>query len=321
MTEQEHLDEVRAELDQEVQQLRLSGPLGAQREEELERLFMQYAPMHGSNQTTEAVLREVDATIYVDHLVPVESNRPVGQFTKKVIRRSVSWYVAWLVQQLSKAFSSISAALHLLDDEVASLNGRLERFVVEDSPIVDSYDALGEESWWAQEVVRVLEERGRTLVTACGDGWLVQALKDRRCDAYGIDWRSELIRDPQLHGLDLRNDRLIDHLAHVGTNSLDAIVLTGVTEGLYAGQRSVLLNEVQRTLSARGVVVIHALMPEAVTDDGAGAALEFVGATPLKASTWKSVLESHGYEVVLKIGMEGVDYLVTARASSAAPHR
>ena len=74
--ERAYLARVRAEIDDEVRRRRASGDLPPQMESELEQLFLRHAPVGSTRQELHEVLRLVDASAFIDPVVPVESSRP-----------------------------------------------------------------------------------------------------------------------------------------------------------------------------------------------------------------------------------------------------
>lgn len=293
------LDEVRREIAAEVAKRRASGELGAAQERRLQRLFEQYSPHAGGTGALSDALRSVDATIFIDPDVPIASQQPAGAAIKKTLRKTQYWYVRWITIQTTKALSTIAGVLHQVSTELDRVNRRLD-LVSNDTPAV--VELAGATPWWHADALGVLEDcQGRVLVAACGDGRLVQQLRDASCDAYGTDPRN-LGRVTAMGDLDIRHEGIIEHLASVADSMLSGLLLTGVTEAMLPAQRTWLLRALDRVLHDDGVVALHVLAPEVLRDDKQPVELELAGVTPLRPSTWLSVLEGRGYRATITKG-------------------
>jgi hypothetical protein len=307
------LDQVRAEIAEEARATRESGAFSVDREQELERAFLLFAPRQGHTGALSATLRGVDATILIDPAAPVGSERAAGAIVKKSIRKAIFWYGSWIADQVTRCLSAIAVSLHLVEEDLERVHERLALVAIDTTPIIEHEGLSSPTAWWASRVVDSLsDEEGRVLVAACADGWLVRTLLEAGLDAYGIDPRLERIQAAQLKGLDLRDDDLIVHLSHVAARRLSAVVLSGTTEGLFLTQRSLLLDRLERALGPEGTLLIHALHPDSMLGDAIPPALDFVGARPLRPATWAAVLEERGFEVSIELGREGQDFLVRA---------
>ena len=305
------LDLVRAELAEEVRLQREDGVFDATREQELERAFLLFAPRQGHTGAITATLRGVDAAVFVDPLVPIASRNPVGKVAKKYIRKGVFFYIKWIADQVTQAFSTIAVALHLIEDELGRVNERLDLIAVTAAPIIEQEGRSTSSAWWVSHAQESLKSvHGRVLVSACGDGELVRHFLSSGNDAYGIDPRPGKIQKAELDGVDLRDDDLLSHLSNVASRRLAAVVLTGTTEGLFVTQRSLLLDRLEHALQLDGVVVIHAIHPDSMSGDDFPAELDFAGARPLRPKTWAHVLERRGFDVSIEVAPDGKDFLV-----------
>jgi hypothetical protein len=315
------LDQVRAEIAEEVRRERAGGSFDAARERELERLFHQYAPMQGRTGALTETLRGVDAGAFIDPYIPIASDRAGGAAVKKAILRGGLWYGRWLAEQTTRGLSAVARSLHLIDDQLIDLRQRVELAAVTGTPVIELAGAPDQRSWWAEAAVGCLREAGgRVLVSACGDGALVRALRAEGVDGYGIDPRQERIRTAEVAGLDLRDEDLLEHLSSVSTARLSGILLTGTTEAMLPAQRRRLLGALDDVMAPGARIVIHALHPDAVDGDLVPAELDLAGGRPLRPQSWSTLLEAKGYEVERVGGPDGRDFLVLAvRRPRSAP--
>jgi len=305
----EYLERVLAEIDDEVRRNRHRVPVSEERE--LDAMFLRHAPMGSRFGDIEAALRLVDTSAFIDPVVPVGSQLPVGTAIKKGLRTLTMWYVGYVAHQASQFNSAVSRVLHLVDNRLEQIQRTLPpKFEV---PVVDPGEPG---AWWEPTVLGAFGAvRGRVLHAACADGWLVRALGARGVDAYGIDPRAGVTAAAELDGTDLREEPLLDHLRAVGSGSLAGVVLTGVTEGLGVSERDELLRLLTQrlrsgTAGTGSVVVIHSLTPAAWFAEDAPVEADLAPGRPVRAATWAKLFE--GWDVHVHPGASGRDYLVVA---------
>ncbi len=300
-----YLASVMAEIDEEAHRRR--GELPARLERELDALFLEHAPMGNRQGDMSAALRMVDASVFIDPVVPVASQRPAGAAVKKGLRSLNLWYIGYVTHQVSKFATAVSRSLHLVDGQLQELR----RLVPPPSPapVVAPGDAG---SWWRSTALDVLGAApGRVLHAACGDGWLVRDLCGAGADAYGLDPRPDAVERAELDGSDLRSGEVLAHLRSVEPFSLGGAVLSGVVAGMSAGERSELLALLADRLRRDGVLVVHSLTPVAWTADDAPVGADLAPGRPLRSGTWPHVLA--GWQVEVHQGPTAEDYLVVAQ--------
>jgi len=312
-TARRYLDEVQRDIDDEVRRRRASGDLPLDVERDLDQQFLRHSPLGGRGAALRDMLRLVDASVFIDPVVPVDSRRPGGATVKRGLRSLSLWYLRYVTHQVSEFATAVSRALHVLDAQVTDLRRTVDAFPVAPSVVVEVPWAHHRGAWWASEVAAGLTgHAGRVLHAACGDGWLVTALVDGGVDAYGVDPRSR-VRNSELVTLDLRVEDVSEHLGAVAPGSLHAVVLSGVVEGSGYGERVKLLEEAVRCLVPSGALFVHSLTPASWADDDAPLEADMVSARPFRPRTWGPVLADLGVDATVTEGPEGRDYLVTGR--------
>lgn len=314
-----YLEQVMAEIDEEVRRRRASGDLPARIERELDELFLEFSPVAGRGGSLTEALRLLDSAAFIDPVVPVASDKSGGAAVKKGLRSLTMWYMGFVTHQVSQFAAAVSRTLHLLDEQVADLGRQLEAQRVPPAPIVEVAGRHGAGAWWgevAAEACGALD--GRVLHAACGDGWLVARLGRAGVDAYGVDPRPPVTEIAERTGLDLRREEVLEHLRAVEPAALAAVVLSGVVDGASHGQRTQLLALVGDRLTPGGTLVVHSLSPSAWAADDLPPAADLAPGHPLRPATWEAVLGDAGYQVAVHRGPDDGDYLVVAVRPAAA---
>jgi hypothetical protein len=308
-----YLAKVMVEIDEEVRRRRASGDLPARVERELDELFLEHSPVAGRGGGLDEALRMVDATAFIDPVVPVGSNKSGGAAVKKGLRSLNLWYIGYVTHQVSQFATAVSRTLHLLDDRVTELRRQLEAQQVPPARVVEAAWAVGADAWWVPEAVGALREvPGRVLHAAAGDGWLVRVLTGKGIDAYGVDPRPGRVGSAELEGADLREEEVLEHLRAVEPAALGGVVLTGVVDGMTHGEREQLLRTVRDRLAPDGILVVHSLSPSGWVSDAAPPEADLSPGRPLRAATWSHLLSTLGFEAAVGGGPSSADYVVTA---------
>jgi hypothetical protein len=319
---QAYIQQVMAEIAEEVRLRRASGDLPPKLERELDELFLAHSPIGVRGGDLGEALRQVDAATFIDPVVPVESERAAGSVVKKGMRSMLLWYVGWLTHQMSQSASAVSRALHIVDERLKELERQVEAQRVPDATVIEFPTSAGPAAWWAETAVAaVAKVPGRVLHAACGDGWLVRRINEAGGDAYGVDPRSPVVDAAELGVLDLRGEGLAEHLRAVAAAGLGGMVLSGIVEGLSGGERTHLLTAVGTRLAPGGALVLHSVARQAWDAADAPVEADLAPGHPLRAETWCRLLERTGYTATAQEGPDGSDYLVTAVRAGVTPYR
>jgi SAM-dependent methyltransferase len=239
---------------------------------------------------------------------------------KKGMRSLLLWYVGWITHQVSQFASAVSRTLHIVDGRLKEVERQVEVQRVPSAGVVEFPELNNAGAWWVTHAVdAVAKVPGRTLHSACGDGWLVRAIGKAGGDAYGVDPRVTQVEQGLLLGSDLREEALADHLGAVARAGLAAVVLSATVEGLAGGERDHLMNLIATRLAPGGVLVIHSLTRDAWEAPDAPIAADLAPGRPLRPDTWCHVLEQRGYQVSTQDGPDGADFMVTAVRAHVTP--
>ena len=311
-----YLDHVRRDIEEEVRR-RAASDLPPAVERELDELFMRHAPHGNRGAGLRDMLRQVDAAVFIDPMVPIASRRPGGAAVKRGLRSLSLWYLRYVTYQVSAFATAVSRALHVLDLQMSDLRRQMEAAAPPPSVVVDTAHHRPD-AWWVPGAVdAVAPTGGRVLHAACGGGWLVGALGAAGVDAYGVDPRPGAVLDHELDDLDLREEELGAHLDAVAPGSLSAVVLSGVVEGAAHAERLRLVEGAVRALGPGGVLVVHSLARATWDGDDAPLEADLVPARPYRPATWQHVLGDMGLEADWRQAPDGGDYVVTARRRAA----
>jgi hypothetical protein len=305
-----------------VRRRRSSGDLPPKLERELDELFLAHSPVAGRGGDLTEALRMVDAATFVDPVVPVESERAAGAVVKKGMRSLLLWYVGWITHQVSQFASAVSRTLHIVEGRLKDLERKVEIQRVPRAGVVEFPALHRADAWWVEPTLLALKAAsGRIVHAASGDGWLVQRIIAGGGDAYGVDPRPDLVDRGLLTVSDLRGEDLADHLGAVAPAGLGAIVLSGVVDGMASGERTQLLHLIGATLAPApgGVLVVHSVTRSHWDGAAAPPEADLAPGRPLRAETWRHLLEQSGYHATVVTGPDGADYLVTAVRATIAP--
>jgi hypothetical protein len=315
-----YLAQVMAEIDEEVRARRAAGDLPARVERELDELFLQFSPVAGRDGSLQAALRMVDAATFIDPVVPVASSKSGGAAVKRGLRQLTLWYMGFVTHQVSQFATAVSRSLHLLSDELRTMQRQLDSARVPPAPVIELPWAHHAGAWWVGSALEaVAGAPGRVLHAACGDGWFVAACATRGIDAYGVDPRPGTERSGAGPELDVREEGVVEHLRAARPASLGGLVLTGTVEAMAPGEREQLLALVVDRLAPGGVVVLHSVSPAAWGAEDLPAAADLAAGHPLRPRTWEHVLVQRGLAAAARGGPEERDYLVVATLGPGSP--
>jgi hypothetical protein len=293
----------------------------AQAEHQLEQAFARFSPSGGRSGTELAdALDALEATTFIDPVVPISSERSGGAFIKRAVRTGGLWYVGWVTTQVSQFASATSRWSRVVSQELERLAGQLDAVTSPAPPTVRFGWAHHAEAWWVPEAVRALEGvRGPVLHTACGDGWLLRILTGAGLESYGLDDHGPAVEQAVGRDLDGRIGQLDDHLGDLREGELGGAVLSGVVETWTAPRRTRLVEGLIRALAPSATLIIHSVSTSRWVADDAPPSADLSPGHPLRATSWVHVLEEAGFGVRVLEGAAGpgttgpADYLVLGR--------
>lgn len=266
-------------------------------ERELDELFLEFSPvgLQGSSRLRET-LALVDSSAYVDMAVPVASDKPVGSYIKRLIKKSVSWYMGFIVHQVIRFAWAVSRMSHVLVDRLEELEADIADIRVPEMPSWAIPKSDPGSQWWAVPVVGALGGvAGRVVHGECGNGSLVESLVAAGIDAYGVDPDETVIEDVVERGFDVRAATLVDHLELVEPGTVAGFVLTGSVQWMHPNARARLLDLVSSRAADDAVVALQSVAPEAWSSRVSPLTSDLAPGRPLHKETWVHLLAEHGF--------------------------
>jgi hypothetical protein len=286
------LSRIQDEIAEEVRRRRAAGDFPPGLEQELDAMFARYAPA-GTSDDFDDVLGAAEAQSFIHADVPTASQRRPLAYVKRVLRKTMAWYVRFIAQQVTAFAGTLTRAVALLGHRVESL----ERVTLVARPPLPapSVDAS------AVLVPALTGVRGRVLHAECGTGALVQALVAAGVDAYGVEPVEADAVDAAQSGLDVRVDTALAHLGKLAQAALGGVVLSGCVDWLAPGDVLLLVSTAARALVPGGVLAVTSVGPRAVSPVVA----DLSPGRPFHAETWRHVLSQQGLAVSRVAALSG----------------
>lgn len=311
------------ELETEVRTRRANGEYPADLERELDEMFDRFAPPSVSD-SFEAALGRAESRGYITDDAPTESARLGSPQMKRVIVRTVGFYVRHVVTQVNELSGNLTRALRLLGDRVRAVEAavpatdprlrtpaeRLPEVTTEPSALLD------------REVgARLASTTGRVAVLECGDGAILRALLDAGVDAYGVEGNVAVADRAAVAGLEVRGGDPLEHLRGLADDVLAGLVLRGWIETRPVGDLVEAATRAAAVVAPNGRVVIVSRSPEyfAASDP---VRADLAPGRPLHAATWMHLLADLGLGDLDRHDVAGPDgtgacYLVTGSVAPA----
>ncbi len=299
------------QLREEVHLQRAAGNMDVSYERWMDQVFARLVP--GSNEagSFEDALEEAEAAGMIDAEVPVSSRRPAGRFVKRLLRKAISWYMRFVVQQVRHSAQSIMRVLHMMDERLGSVEARMGELCARAEAAgagAPQVVRLASAAWRGRPDVFMDDvagamlsaglETARVLHAECGKGEVVSYLRARAIDAYGVD--SSLVPDvggdhrSAGDGLDLRLAAVTDHLSGLADGELAGVLLSGCVDCMTADEDLRLLGLCARKVRSGGVVAVVGTYPRAWQSAVPRVVTDLARGRPLHPETWEELFRAAG---------------------------
>lgn len=286
------LDRLIDEIDDEVRRRRAEGELDPEWERGLDALFV----TGGSSEVADyaRLLDEAEHLAHIDATPPSESQLVGGQAIKRALGRTMSWYVGNVVRQVTALAVDLVGAARLLGERVASLERTID--ATGDERSTSLLEPHLDVTPWTSTVLEALRPvTGRVLHGEAGDGTVVRMLLDGGVDAYGVEPRLVQAERAAVHGLDVREQGLTEHLGSLPPRALGGLLLSGCVDTLANEPRQRLIRSARRAVAPGGVLVLIASDPQRWSD-AAPLVADLAPGRPWHAATWSRVLADCGFD-------------------------
>jgi hypothetical protein len=283
------------EIDDEVRRRRDDGSLDPAFEQELDELFSIAAPP-GVTGDFPRLLDEVLRRAAIDATPPTASNVAGGAAVKRLLGRTMSWYVESVTRQVASLGGELVEALRILGERVARLERAVPAATDAAAPSLAPHVDLPALS---PSIVTVLHgTRGRVLHGDAGSGVVVRALVDDGVDAYGVEPRPRWAERAAVLDVDVREQSVASHLAQLPRDSLGGMVLTGWVDTAPNDVRTEVVRAARRTLVSGAPCVVVTWEAAAWGDATTSVTADLAVGRPWHEATWTTVLEREGFDVV-----------------------
>ena len=279
------MNQIRAEIEAEAEELRRSDSEMARLEREVIQVWRNIAPpaaLDDNLYTLESIERL--ARLNVD-LPP--THRRGTKYIKKVIHKAIRWHTQHLANQIEVLIGMQLRYLQAAEKRILDL----ERLCRLDPATFDLLDPPPEASEQLATLVADLVEGDKCLVISCGEGTLVEAIHNNGIDVYGVEEDPRRILPGLMKGLDLRSEKILDHLNYLGDDTHDTVVLIGVIDLLPLPNLIHLIDEVLRITTRPGQLIVVTRKPEPNTQ----ALAELHKQRGISHALWLHILKRAGF--------------------------
>jgi hypothetical protein len=273
-----------AEVARETRRRRAGDEQSKAAEREVDAAFERFVPRSAAGPCQE-VLTAVEraSIIFAAAPLPDRQLHCADGPARRLVRRSMAWYVSHLTQQANRFTSAEVDLLGMLDQRIAGMETRPCPAMEMPNPAEPARLAH-----WIPLVADFLDcIKGRVLHAECADGWLVSALVTQGCDAYGVDPGLLAGRGD----LDLWADDAVSHLRSVGDGGLGGLVLSGCVDWVAPVAARRLVTLAQAKLAPGGRVVLMASTTTVPTPMA-----DLTGARSMGPGTWCHLLSRAGFQ-------------------------
>jgi hypothetical protein len=252
------LSRVLAEIEEEARLIKASGRIAPGYEAKVASAFEEMVPGGASSTELARALRALDEASFIRGDIPVEEQSSAIRFGKRLLRKSMAWYMRFLAGQVGAMGQANLRIIRLLVERIEELERRVPPGLPRQVGLLDEEESFPELSAWAG---------------------IVQAAVDRLVS----------------RGLDVWADDPAFHIERVGYGSLGGVVLSGMVDRESPTRIFRILVETRERLRPGCSLVVLATSPETPI---VSARVELSDGKAMHAQTWKALLSAAGFEEV-----------------------
>ena len=291
---QSYVAQIQRQLEDEVSQLRALGKYPPSLLARVKKYYATLLPP-GSSTTAhdfDAAFKLTDRVAYIDIDVATASKKPGVAFVKRSLRILMAWYLNYVVQQFNNFSSNLIRLLGIVDARISRLEERFQTTEFEPLGLMSTTSSIDAQRDMSVDVVKILTgTKGRVLVAECATGQIIGALCEAGIDAYGIDTRSRYLDQLELQNIEVRNAETIEHLAKIGQSSLQALVLSGITDRSSNSDRIAALFQAKRVLAQGATLLVVCVGQDAFAQLENHLERDLSPGRPYSPQTWLAIAE------------------------------
>jgi O-antigen chain-terminating methyltransferase len=238
-------------------------------------------------------------------------------FIKKIIRKSIFWYINPIVQQqnqfnafATRTLNSMTAKLNNMEEEIRKTkeieknhNDRLEKIEQKDKIMFD-YVKFEDKYRGSQEDIKkrlleylkYFEGKHNVLDIGCGRGEFLQILKENNIEAKGIDINNDMLLLCREKNLIVENIDALTYLNSLEDNSLGGIMLTQVIEHMEPNYLIQLISLAYKKLKPEAYFIAETINPQSLIVFTEAYFMDLSHIRMIHPYTIKFLLENEGFK-------------------------
>lgn len=241
-------------------------------------------------------LRMVNNVWEVNPYFNIHSHRKfIGKiilFVKKVIRKSISWYVAPIVEQQNEFNAFTTRTLNCMNSNYTSIENKSNEMQEKSNELQKKinemenrlkkieekgkleFDYVAFENQYRgseeniknklKEYLKYFEGQDNVLDIGCGRGEFLEILKENNINAKGIDIDKDMLTLCKEKNLNVENSDALTYLGGLEDNSLGGIILTQVVEHMEPNDLIKLISLAYKKLKPGARFVAETINPQSL---------------------------------------------------------
>lgn len=199
-------------------------------------------------------------------------------FVKKVIRKSISWYIAPIVEQQNEFNAYTTRTLNCMNSKYTNIENKINEMQERLNELENSqklkFDYVAFENQYRgseeniknrlREYLKYFEGQENVLDIGCGRGEFLEILKENNIDAKGIDIDEDMLALCKGKNLNVEKTDALTYLSSLEDNSLGGIILTQVVEHMKPNDLIELISLAHKKLKPGANFVAETINPQSL---------------------------------------------------------
>ncbi len=261
-----------------------------------------------------------DRVAYIDIDVPTASKKPGVSLVKRILRLMIAWYLNYVAQQFNNFTSNLMRLITIIDQRIVTLEEKLEATDFRHLELLDKTASIEVLAVFAESIGELVgDSSGRILVAECGTGEMLEELRRKGVDVYGIDERAALLDSLETRRFDVRDSTTLFHLHKLEDSVLSGLIVAGIVDRGTIAERVKLLHEAKRVMGQGSTLVLACSGITRYADASNHMEYDLSLGRPFSPDTWIELLKRLEFSHVRSISSEtSDDYLVVASNTKAS---